>query len=141
MSLSLTSLPPELFSCIVASIELKRTLCNLARCSRQVYLYTIPHLYRHVAIQEFATLKSLQNGQLRNFASLVLRRPDLAVLVRIFKLHVIPPSEVEYLSSENSEDSEYFGEFEEPEEVKECVSAEFFKADRTLRTAIKAVNL
>lgn len=81
MFISLTSLPPEIVSCVIANIESQPTLCNLARCSRQLYLSTIPHLYRHVTIQEETRQGDQQNWQLRNLTSLLIRRPDLAELV------------------------------------------------------------
>ncbi|MCJ1265031.1 hypothetical protein MMC22_004906 [Lobaria immixta] len=87
MSMSLTALPPELISCVVASIASGTTLCNLARCSHQLYLYTVPHLYRHVTIWEEIEQGEQRNGQLRGLASVLIRRSDLAALVRHFTLH------------------------------------------------------
>ncbi|MCJ1265476.1 hypothetical protein MMC22_005354 [Lobaria immixta] len=88
MSLSLNALPPELISCVVANIASQTTLCNLAQCSRRLHLCTIPHLYRHVTIWETAKEREQQTGQLRTLASLLIRRPDLAGLVRQFTLRV-----------------------------------------------------
>ena len=104
MSLSLTSLPPELLGCIVANIESQPTRCNLARCSRQLYLCTIPHLYRQVTVQEEIRRAKQQKGNLETLASLLLRRPDLARLVRNFTLQTRSAG----LLGSN--------EFEEPEE-------------------------
>ncbi|MCJ1269916.1 hypothetical protein MMC22_009809 [Lobaria immixta] len=91
MSISLTALPPEILSCIVAQIASQLTLRNLARCSRQLYLCTIPHLYRHVALHEVVWQGKQRKGKLRNLTSLLIRRPDLAGLVRQFTLHVGRP--------------------------------------------------
>lgn len=53
MSMSLTAHPPEIVGCIVANLASQPiSLCNPARCSGQPYLCTVPHLYRHVIIQE-----------------------------------------------------------------------------------------
>ncbi|MCJ1269152.1 hypothetical protein MMC22_009041 [Lobaria immixta] len=87
MSMSLAALPPELICCVVANIASPPTLCNLARCSRKLHLCTIPHLYRQVVIWETVRPEK-QNGQLRSLASSLLRRADLASLVRHFTLHV-----------------------------------------------------
>ncbi|MCJ1270461.1 hypothetical protein MMC22_010358 [Lobaria immixta] len=86
---SLTALPPELLSLVVTKIASKSTLCHLARCSRQLYLCTIPHLYGHITIQEDGEQK---DDRLMMLTTLLLRRPDLAMLVRLFSLHVPRPS-------------------------------------------------
>ena len=78
MSISLTNLLPELLTRVVANVELQATLYNLARSSRQLYLFTIPHLYQHITIQEEG---EQQNGQLRNLTSSLIRKSDLAGLV------------------------------------------------------------
>lgn len=88
MSMSLTDLPPELVSCIVTNIASRPTLSNLARCSRQCNLLTIPHLYHCVVIREEVRLGEHHDGQLRNLASLLMQKPDLAQHVRHFELHV-----------------------------------------------------
>lgn len=134
MPLSLTTLPPELVGCVVASIESKSTLCNLARCSRQLYLYTTPYLYKHVTIQE-ETRREWQNGPLQDLASLLLQRPDLARLVRCFTLNVVPPR-MRAESSPESEDSEHRNELEEVEVLPKAV-----KVDQALRTAVHALSL
>lgn len=95
MSRTLATLPPELISCIVANIESQSALCNLARCSRQLYLCTIPHLYHDVKIQEQIKPGEHESGKLRNLAFLLLGKSDLARLVRHFTLHVLR-SEIEY---------------------------------------------
>ena len=91
MPMSLASFPPELFSCVVANIESQPTLCSLAQCSRKLYLCTIPHIYRHVTVEEEFRQRKQLKGQLKNVASVLIRRPDLAGLVRHFTLHVARP--------------------------------------------------
>lgn len=86
MPVSLIDLPPELLTGVVANIESRATLYDLARSSRQLYLFTIPHLYQSITIQE-KTLKG--SGQLRQLTSLLIRRPDLARHVRYFTLHTV----------------------------------------------------
>ena len=90
MSMSLDPLPLELYSCVVAHIASPFTLCKLARCSRQLYLWTVPYLYRHISIDEGVRKGTLQGTKLRRLASLLIRRPDLASLVRQFRLHHYP---------------------------------------------------
>ncbi|MCJ1260269.1 hypothetical protein MMC22_000129 [Lobaria immixta] len=85
--MSLTSLPPELLSCVVANIASQATLSSLARCSRQLYLLTTPRLYRHVEIQKEVGLGKQQKSKLESLARLLIQRPDLARLVRHFTLH------------------------------------------------------
>ncbi|MCJ1464765.1 hypothetical protein MMC07_003378 [Pseudocyphellaria aurata] len=89
--MSLTTLPPEVFSCIVASVESTSTLCQLARCSRWIHQRTIPHLYHDVTIKEEVRVVK---GRLRSFARTVLRSPHLAGLVRHFEFHDLPFSGV-----------------------------------------------
>ena len=105
MSLSLSALPPEILGCVVANLASQPTsLCNLARCSRQIYLCTVPHLYRHVTIQEEVRKGEQQDGLLKNLASLLIRRQDLAGLVRYFTLHdaLASMTEVEYWEERKS---------------------------------------
>ncbi|MCJ1267269.1 hypothetical protein MMC22_007154 [Lobaria immixta] len=83
MSTSLTTLPAELLRCIVTNVPSYRTLRNLARCSRQLYLCTIPRLYHRITIRRRI---GQHNGPLFKLASLLIRRPDLARLVRHFDL-------------------------------------------------------
>ena len=125
MSVTLTSLPSEIVSCVVANIESPATLCNLARCSRQLHVYTIPHLYRHVTIQEI-TQREQRNRRLRTLASLLIRRPDLAGLVRHFHLSGPRPSR---------RMEEYSPEPEDP------VSPEPVQVDQTFATADNASSL
>ena len=94
--MSLTALPPETVDCIVANLASQPiSLCNLARCSRQLYLCTVPHLYRHVIIQEAIEEGEQHDGRLEDLASLLIRRPDLAGLVRHFTLLVALASRIE----------------------------------------------
>lgn len=92
MSPSLTALPSELVSSIMANIASKPALGNLAQCSHRLYRCSLPHLYRHITIHEEAKSGDEQLGQLRKLASLLLQRPDLAELVQHFELHVLKPS-------------------------------------------------
>lgn len=85
--MSLTSLPPEIFDYVVANIASQSARCSLARCSRQLYRCTIPHLYSDISRWEEITQGKHQQEKLINLASLLLRRPDLARLVRNFTLH------------------------------------------------------
>ncbi|MCJ1264681.1 hypothetical protein MMC22_004555 [Lobaria immixta] len=97
---SLTALPTELLTIIMTNIASKPTLCNLARCSRQLYLCTIPHLYSHITIEED---KNQKDERLVMLTTSLLRRPDLAELVRQFSLHVMQPSgirTVDYIGPE-----------------------------------------
>lgn len=165
MSNSLTDLPPELLIRVVANVESQASLNNLARSSRQLYLFTIPHLYQSITIQEITMEGQQQNRQLRNLTSLLIRKPDLAGLVRNFTLHTV---NAEYGNSydsessgdsESSEDSEDSGDFEgceedeepeeeeEPEELEESGESEGHaspkrgKVDQALKTAVSAWNL
>ena len=96
--MALTALPPELLNYVITNITSKPTLYNLTRCSHQLYLYIVPHLLRHVTIQEDIRLGKERIGELENFASSIIRKPDLASLVRSFTLHVAQPpsSRVKY---------------------------------------------
>lgn len=156
--MSLTTLPPELLSCVVAEIESRPNLCSLARCSRQFYLCTIPHLYHHVRVQEDIRDQEQQNPQLRNLASLLIRRPDLAGLVRCLTLddssnRTGDPSGSEYSEEveepedsecaeefKESDDSEYSEELEKLNESEEH-SPKTFAVDQAFKTAIKALSL
>lgn len=128
MSVSLALLSPELLSSIVANIESQPTLCNLARCSRQLYCCTIPYLYRRVTILEDVGQGEPQNGQLRNLASLLIGRPDLARLVRYFTLHHVQPLDLR-MKAEVLEES---GEYLRPKAVQ---------VDQAFKTAVSAMSL
>lgn len=150
MSISLTDLPPELLTRVVVNIESQATLYNLALSSRQLYLFTIPHLYKSITIQE-ELLEG--NGQLHNLTSLLIRKPDLAGLVRNFTLHTVNFEYGNSHDSESSGDSEYSGDLEPldvlegSEELKEFEESEGHashkhgKVDQALRTAVSAWKL
>lgn len=87
--MSLATLPPELFHAVVANIESKNHLCDLAQCSRQLNLCMMPHLYQHIALQ--AGIRQ-HKEKLQNLASTLIQKPDLAKLVKSFTLHVIQES-------------------------------------------------
>lgn len=89
MATSLASLPCELVSGVLDNITSQATLCKLARCSRQLQLCTIPHLYRHVTVREKIEKGSDREEHLKNLAALLIRRPELANLVRSFSFHLI----------------------------------------------------
>ena len=102
--MSLTALPPELVSCVVANLSPDpSSLCNLARCSHQLYLCTVPHLYRCIKIREEVREGEQHDGRLKNLASVLIRRPDLAGLVRHFTLHVARSLEADYSEESESE--------------------------------------
>ena len=128
MSMSLTALPPEIINSVAANITSQPTLCNLARCSRQLYHCTIPHLYHHVTIREEIGRGEQRIGQLRNLASSLIRRPKLAVLVRHFTLHVLRDHLGGFVEgfeeAEESEESEEAEESEESEEAEESEESE-----------------
>ena len=89
MTTSLTDLPTELLSLVVTKIASKSTLCSLAGCSHRLYLCTVPHLYGHITIREDG---EQQDERLVMLTTSLLRRPDLAKLIRQFSLHVTQPS-------------------------------------------------
>ncbi|MCJ1467002.1 hypothetical protein MMC07_005624 [Pseudocyphellaria aurata] len=120
----LTNLPPELVRCVVANIESKSTLCNLVRCSRQLYRSATPSLYRHVTIRQVIWQGKWRNDPLRDLASLLLQRPDLAGLVRNFTLNVEPPRRRA-----------------EPLDLEELERREPVEVDQALRTAVHALSL
>lgn len=164
MSFNLTALPPELITYVITNIESQPTLYHLAQCSRQLYRYTIPHLYQHVTIHDEVRKGEQGNGRLQNLASLLIRRPDLAELVRHFTLHVARPSRVraepfeepgDSDSSEELEESEHFEEledsefsegleesehFEALEDSEERISPKIFEVDQAFTTAINALS-
>ncbi|MCJ1252068.1 hypothetical protein MMC30_009306 [Trapelia coarctata] len=81
------SIPPEILSRILDFVESKSTLFNWTLCSSLFYEIGVPHLYRHVELYDD------EGGQrwhefphLRSLASLLLRRPHLARLVRQFTM-------------------------------------------------------
>lgn len=132
MPMSLTTHPPELLRCILAKIGPPGNLCNLAQCSRQLYLSTIPHLYHDVTIKEEIVNGQRSSQQLQKFAILLLQRPDLAKHVRAFTVN-----DVSYYPSEEEEDSES----EEPEESVEHLSSEVIDVDQAFKTAVNVLGL
>ncbi|MCJ1469352.1 hypothetical protein MMC07_007985 [Pseudocyphellaria aurata] len=99
MSMPLAAVPPELLSGVIANIDSKPTLCNLSRCSRRLYLCTVPHLYHHVTLREEIRHEEQPGRQLRQMASVLIQRPELARLVRNFTLHVVRSEESAELAS------------------------------------------
>jgi hypothetical protein len=75
-------LPPEVVSCIIASVPSKSTLCNIALCSSFFYSLTVPILYADVHVyshnHSFKTLRPL--------TTLLLTKPTFAQHVRQFTL-------------------------------------------------------
>lgn len=134
-STSLDALPLDLIDCIVASIESQSTLCNLARCSRQLYFCTIRHLYRHVTILEKSPPRGEENreqpdGRLRKFTSLLIRKLDLAALVRTFTFCSQRPDEFEdFYDSEGPR---------EPERSEEQILPNFVEVDQAFKTVVEA---
>lgn len=90
MADSLTSLPAELIRCMVSHLGSNATdLRNLGQCSHQLYVHTIPYLYRHVTVEEeILGGRCPETGPLRGLASLLIGRPAFAGLVRHFTLLV-----------------------------------------------------
>ncbi|MCJ1470287.1 hypothetical protein MMC07_008932 [Pseudocyphellaria aurata] len=124
MSMSLAAFPPEILIGVMANVDSKPTLCNLSRCSRQLYLSTVPHLYRHITLREEIRHGEQPARQLRQIASVLMQRPELARLVRNFTLRVVGPDKSVELPS--SDESVY------PHSVP---------VDETLETAINAWGL
>lgn len=120
-SISLTTLPPELFNYVAAGVESPSALANLAQSSRQISLQTIPHLYHHVTVHE----QENQRLRLPNLASLLIRRPELAGLVRNFTF------------------LKRWKDFEdlEPGKSKECMRPETVTVDQMFKTAVNAPSL
>ncbi|MCJ1271633.1 hypothetical protein MMC22_011537 [Lobaria immixta] len=101
--MSSNTLPPEITGFVVANLASQPTsLRHLTRCSRTLYHCAVPHLYRHVTIQEVIRKGEQQDGQLKKLASLLIRRPDLAGLVRHFTVRIrrTSPPEAEYCEAE-----------------------------------------
>lgn len=98
------------------------------------------------------------NGQLLNLTSLLIRKPDLAGLVRHFTFHIVnlesgarfgastsdSESSGGFEYSEDDEcrrDSEYSEEPEGFEELKDSEEVEEYKVDQALKTAVSTWNL
>ncbi|MCJ1269364.1 hypothetical protein MMC22_009256 [Lobaria immixta] len=107
MSTSLTALPAELIRVVVNLVSQPTSLCNLARCSRQLYFCTVPRLYRDIFIQEEVRTGEQQDEQLKNLASLLIRRPDLTEHVRYFTLQVRHDPRTGAKYKEDRESEEY----------------------------------
>lgn len=138
MSMSLTTLPLELYSCVVAEVASPFTLCKLAQCSRQLYLWTVPYLYRHVTIDEEVQKGRQQGRKLRHLASLLIRRPDLASLVRQFRFHHCYPAYGFGCAGCAGCPFSYDPELEESDDFE---GPEAIKADPAFLTAFNAWNL
>lgn len=132
MPMSLIDLPTEILTRVVDNIESQATLYSLARSSSQLYVFTIPHLYHSITIQE-ETLQG--NRQLRNLTSLLIRRPDLARLVRQFMLHTV---NLEYENSLESEELDESKEFEEYEDSEGRARPKHGKVDQAVKIAVSA---
>ena len=115
---SISGLPPEITSHIIASIDSKPAIGSLALCSRRLNIVTAPYLYQHIELWGHdGTGKGLPSARLRNLTSLLLERPDLAQHVRHFTMR-------EWFSCEGH--SGEGGQVEGP--------------DQPIKTAIKAVS-
>lgn len=131
----------------MANIELQSTLYNLAQCSRQLHLCTIPYLYHHVRIREDVPEKlptsisyekmreEQRNKRLRHLASVLLRRPDLAGLVGCFTLHDIKQKRGE---SNDSDSSECYEELKDLGISEGNVTPKAVEVDLAFKTAINA---
>jgi hypothetical protein len=73
-------LPPEIISCIIASVSSKSSLCNLALASAQLYSLTVPVLYEDVEL--YSRHRNFE--KLQPLTILFLNRPTLAQYVRRF---------------------------------------------------------
>ena len=130
MSISLVNLPPELLTRIVVDVESQASLYNLALSSRHLYYFTIPHLYQSITIRERTSREGEHRNEhlLRNLTSLLIRKPDLARLVRHFTLHTVVNTQFRVVSPLSSSGS------------KQGAHAST-KVDRALKSAVRAWNL
>lgn len=83
--LSISHLPAEILSCVIANVRSKSALLNLAVCSRGFYTHVVPHLYEHIevcALNSEGVHTDPHFQPLQNLACLLLRNPDLAQHVR-----------------------------------------------------------
>jgi len=84
---SASAIPPEILFRILDFVESKSTLINWTLCSSQFYETGVPYLYRHIELYDDEDGQALYGfPHLRSLASLLLRRPDLARLVRHFTM-------------------------------------------------------
>lgn len=144
--MSLTALPPELIIWVVAKVESTGDLCSLARCSRQLKICTIPLLYHQVTILEEVSEgePQVEDGKLQQLASLLLRQPDLAGLVRHFKLEVRTRAESSDCSDEEFDEFEYLKHFaatDEPNFPKYFYAMKLAEVDQAFVMAVKASSL
>ena len=80
-----TVLPREVITYIIANVDSRSTLTNLALCSHNFYAISVPKLYNHIELYEGPNdWGSYGTRHLRSLTSLLLRRPDLARFVRHF---------------------------------------------------------
>lgn len=87
MRLSISHVPPEILSCIIANIGSSLELRNLALCSHGFYECVVPCLYEHVVFQNQYYDCNHSDRRLRKLATLLLQRPDLARHVRRWTFH------------------------------------------------------
>ena len=125
----------------MANIESQSTLHKLAQCSHQLYLCTIQHLYHHSTVQEEFKALEQPTGELRNLATLLLRRPDLARLVRHFTFRLLEHPWMKTGPFVESEGSEHSEGLEEPKPSETHVNLKTVKVDRAFKTAVKASSL
>lgn len=125
----------------MANTESQSTLHKLAQCSHQLFLCTIPYLYHHLTVQEEIKALEQPTGELRNLATLLLRRSDLARLIRHFTFRLLGHLWMETGPFVESEGSEHSEELEEPEASETHVNLKTVKVDRAFKTAVKASSL
>ncbi|MCJ1352422.1 MAG: hypothetical protein MMC33_002406 [Icmadophila ericetorum] len=124
MAKSMSVLPPEILQAVIACIEDRPTLCNLARCSHYFYQVTVPFLYEHVDLHDHEG----GNGEhsfkyLRPLTSLLLQRADLAYLVRHLTMRE------EFSDGGDSEDK-----------VKEGISIDTVEVEDVFKLAIEGAS-
>ena len=94
--MSLNTIPKELLILIGAKITSQSSLCNLARCSRELYDLSIPRLYSHIDIHEEVRDGTEQKDhKSKVLAATLIIRPDLAQFVREFSLQVTRAAKIE----------------------------------------------
>lgn len=80
----------------------------------------------------------MQNGPLRNLASLLIRRTDLAGFVRHFTFH---DEGRECMWAKESEDGNFSEDLEQHEDFEEHVSPKFIEVNQAFKTAVDALSL
>lgn len=130
---------------MISDLKISRcsSLCagiSVALCSRQLYLRTIPHLYRHIVIHEGVQKDDKKPQKL---ALAPIRRPDLASLVRRFTFRQTRSSKPRVESSEGSEDSDSSETSAEPGEPEEDVVVKTVEIEglQDYKTAVNASSL